>query len=105
MATPPNLYEKFIDLITSQADCQDYNTFPKIGFQIDDQTYELDPHEYVLGEESDINYTEKFSPNGFCSVGFSIFDVGDLNVWIAGDLFLTKYFSIYDRDKDQVGLA
>lgn len=40
-----------------------------------------------------------------CSIAFSIFDVGELNVWIAGDLFLTKYFSVYDRENDRVGLA
>ena len=41
-----------------------------------------------------------------CVVGFSIFDLGPTEmVWIAGDIFLSKYFSVYDRDKDQVGLA
>lgn len=60
--------------------------------------YELDPYEYVLGSNNELNYKKNLDNNGFCSVGFSIFDVGDLNVWIAGDVFLTKYMAIFDRD-------
>lgn len=100
MATPPELYEEFIELVTQESSCDDLKTFPWITFVIEEKEYFLDPFEYILGEDSDINYTKKSKDKGFCSVGFSIFDVGDLNVWIAGDLFLTKYFSVYDREND-----
>lgn len=105
MATPPSMYESFVEKVTKEGQCSDYKSFPEITFVIDDTPYSLEPFEYVLSEDSDINYTRKFDEKGFCSVGFSIFDVGELNVWIAGDIFLTKYYSIYDRDHDRVGLA
>lgn len=47
----------------------------------------------------------KHPHSNYCSFGVSVFDVGPENVWIAGDIFLTKYFSVYDRDQDRVGLA
>ena len=66
----------------------------------------MEGYEYILNDENDLEYdSEQENEEGLCSVGFSIFDVGDLNVWIAGDIFLTKYFTVYDRDKDMVGIA
>ena len=59
-----------------------------------------------MNDENDLEYdVNANSQEGLCSAGFSIFDVGDLNVWIAGDIFLSKYFTVYDRDKDRVGIA
>jgi hypothetical protein len=83
--------------------------YPTIKFWLEGidgkpKMYVLEPYEYVLTDESMITYEETDDPE-ICSFGISIFDVGDENVWIAGDIFLTKYFSVYDRDKDLVGLA
>lgn len=105
MATPPSLYPEFIEKLSNFADCENFRNFPTIGFVINDTLYEIDPFEYILNEENEISYTNSQNDKSFCSIGFSIFDVGDLNVWIAGDIFLTKYFSVYDRDFDRVGLA
>ena len=105
MATPPNMYSNFIEQISEFAECEDSENFPTIGFMIDDTVYELEPFEYILSDENEIIYEKNIDTKGLCSIGFSIFDVGDLNVWIAGDIFLTKFFSIYDRDNDRVGLA
>lgn len=57
MASPPLLYEPLIEKITKNTSCDDWSTFPTIGFMIDGQVYSLEPFEYVLGEESEINYT------------------------------------------------
>ncbi len=105
MATPPNMYSEFINKVSEFADCDEPMNFPKIEFVIDDKNYSIDPFEYVLNDDNEISYSDYTSMNGLCSIGFSIFDVGDINVWIAGDIFLTKYLSIYDRDNNQVGLA
>ena len=32
MATPPSIYEDFINKVTNDTNCDDYSTFPKIGF-------------------------------------------------------------------------
>jgi cathepsin E len=67
--------------------------------------YTLEPFEYILSAGTELRYEREPQASGVCGFGYSIFDVGDKNVWIAGDIFLTKYFSVYDRDKDLVGLA
>lgn len=105
MATPPDMYAEFIESISDFGDCENFGDFPDIGFVIGEVVYELEPFEYVLSDESEISYKRDLKNGGLCSIGFSIFDVGDLNVWIAGDIFLTKFFSVYDRDNDRVGLA
>ena len=57
--------------------------------------------ECILNDENELEYDENATNQAdLCSVGFSIFDVGELNVWIAGDIFLTKFFTVYDRDLD-----
>ena len=56
MATPPQMYSTFIDLLSKSASCTDLKTFPKIEFQIEDQTYVLDGYEYILNDENDLEY-------------------------------------------------
>jgi hypothetical protein len=109
MATPPQMLDPFLSKISSYSNCSSLRQYPTIKFWLEGidgkpKMYVLEPYEYVLTDESMITYEETDDPE-ICSFGISIFDVGDENVWIAGDIFLTKYFSVYDRDKDLVGLA
>jgi len=105
MATPPQVFNEFMTKIETGQHCDDLSQFPRISFIIDDIEYFIDPFEYVLSNKEDIDYIDK-NEKPDCVVGFSIFDLGPTEmVWIAGDIFLSKYFSVYDRDKDQVGLA
>ena len=41
---------------------------------------------------------------GYCISGLMGLDIGK-DIWIVGDIFLRKYYSIYDMDNDRVGLA
>lgn len=105
MATPPQLFTEFIDLVGSDKFCGDLSRYPRITFVIDGREYDIDPFEYILSNHEDIDY-ERWNHKDDCMVGFSVFDLGpDEYVWIAGDIFLSKYFSVYDREYDQVGLA
>ena len=73
---------------------------------INGHEYDLEPFEYILTDGNSLKYDDKERDVPICGFAYSMFDVGPtMNVWIAGDIFLTKYFSIYDRKHDQVGLA
>ena len=110
MATPPWALNTLLSQISRYSDCRNINKFPEITFVIGGEHYPISAWEYVLTTMNTINYNPE--PNqlaslgeGDCTFGFSLFDVGKENVWIAGDIFLTKYYTIYDRDNDRVGLA
>lgn len=111
MATPPWALNPLLSQINRFSDCRTIEQFPVITFVINGVDYTLEPFEYVLTDMSTINYQKNVNKRKQlseldCTFGFSIFDVGKgNNVWIAGDLFLTKYYTIYDRDNDRVGLA
>jgi hypothetical protein len=59
--------------------------------------YPMAPREYVL----------EFNGRTSCRAGLSMLDVPPPNgpVWILGDMFMMKYFSIFDRDTNSVFLG
>ena len=79
--------------------CEMVDSLPTLSFDIGGATYELSGRQYVL-EMSAFGKTQ-------CLLGISAMDVpppaGPL--WILGDVFLTKYISVYDFGKDRVGFA
>ena len=105
MATPPQLFAEFMESVGGDRFCGDLSKYPTISFVLDDLEYSIDPFEYILSNHEDIDYSHD-NEKADCMVGFSVFDLGpDEFVWIAGDIFLSKYFSVYDREFNQVGLA
>lgn len=110
MATPPWALNTLLSQISRFSDCRNIRNFPDVTFIIGGKPFTLQAYEYVLTSLRSIDY--EINPNagktlseGDCTFGFSIFDVGKENVWIAGDIFLSKYYTIYDRDNDRVGIG
>lgn len=79
--------------------CEKVDDLPTLSFEIGGQTFELSGKQYVL-EISGFGKTQ-------CLLGISGMDVpppaGPL--WILGDVFLSKYLSVYDFGNDRVGFA
>ena len=80
-------------------DCAQIDKLPPLSFTIGGREFELGGHEYTL----QFDMFGKVS----CVLGVTAMDVpppaGPL--WILGDVFLSKYFSVYDFGQDRIGLA
>lgn len=76
-------------------ECEKVPSLPEFSFFFGSTKYTLQGSDYVL------------NAGGSCISGFMGMDfpesLGDL--WIVGDVFLRKYYSVYDLGKNRVGFA
>lgn len=40
-----------------------------------------------------------------CTSDISALDLGNRNTFIVGDIFMRKFYTVFDRDNDRVGIA
>jgi cathepsin D len=77
--------------------CKNVEELPTITFVIDDIHYILLPSDYLV----------KIEDESECFGSFMGMDIDNEYgpSWILGDAFLSKYYSVFDRDFDKVGFA
>jgi hypothetical protein len=79
--------------------CDQASSLPTLSFLIGGQSFDLSSEEYVLQIE--------LLGQKMCTLGLMGMDVpppaGPL--WILGDVFLSKFFSVYDFGQDRIGFA
>jgi len=72
---------------------------PPLAFRIGGREFELEPEDYVF-------QVEAFG-KAACLLGVSAMDMpppaGPL--WIMGDVFLSKYFTVFDAGRSRIGFA
>ncbi|CAD8061543.1 unnamed protein product [Paramecium sonneborni] len=118
MSAPFDHLGTLLRQLNVRSHCHEINTLPTITFQIDQNDYTLEPQEYVkptyydgnqLNELNDDEDLQTFIQlnHSDCIAAFIPLDIQSPQgpAWILGDIFLRKYYSIFDRDNDKVGFA
>jgi cathepsin D len=77
-------------------DCDDVSKLPKLTFKLAGKDFDLEPEFYVIKAGDGQGNFE-------CLVGLQAMD--QMGLWILGDPFLRKYYTVFDRANKQVGFA
>jgi len=95
LAGPSELVDKLSNMVGAKEDCSNFDSLPKLGFQMGDKVLNLMPDDYMDKSASD------------CSFSLMALDVPPPKgpLFIFGDPFLRRFVTIYDRQEARVGFA
>merc|ERR1719272_1040983 len=87
LAGPSDLVDKLTSMLGAKEDCSNFNSLPKLGFQIGDKVLNLKPDDYMDSSGTD------------CSLSFMSLDVPPPKgpLFIFGDPFLRRFVTIFDK--------
>lgn len=97
LAGPPDAINALLDDLNVATDCSNFAKLPDITFVVNGHVLSLSREDYV----------DRNADGTDCTVPLMTQDVkpGEGQVWILGDPFLRKHYTVYNRDTMQVGFA
>eukprot|EP00439_Symbiodinium_sp_Y106_P019244 s2157_g2.t1 len=97
LTAPTRLARQLAELLKVAPDCSNFDTLPTLGFLLEEVDLELQltPQDYVEQEE------------GTCELQLMAVDVPrpDGPLFLLGDPFLRRYYTVYDRQRLRLGFA
>ncbi|KAK6589121.1 membrane bound aspartyl with a signal peptide plus transmembrane domain [Cryptosporidium xiaoi] len=113
---PSSFMEKLTDYMPMESNCNSYLSAPRITYIIEDINgkqveMHMDPQDYVI-DEGVSSYINTFSyywgpQEHYCSIGYIPLDIPPPRgpLFVLGNNFIRKYYSIFDRDNMSVGFT
>jgi len=95
LAGPSEVVHMLIDELQVASDCSNIDTLPDIGFVVSGRVLSLSARDYVS------------EGTGKCTLGLMSLDIPPPKgpLFIFGDPFLRKFYTVYDRRNNRVGFA
>jgi hypothetical protein len=97
-AGPPSGMDAVIKQIgTVNQDCSNRDSLPTVTINMGGKDFDLGPDFYVIQQKDESGKTA-------CALGLQSMNAG-LPLWILGDPFLRKYYTVWDGEQQRVGFA
>merc|ERR1712203_305544 len=98
LAGPPSSVNKLVAKIGNVTeDCSNVASLPSISISMGGKDFDLGPDFYVILAKDDSGKEQ-------CQLGIEGVNAG-APIWILGDPFLRKYYTVWDAEQKRVGFA